>query len=230
MKCWICGNDADTGEHLVKASDLRSLFDVPSQDDPIYYHTSVVKNFRVGSLKAKVLKSPAHICNQCNSARTQPHDRAWQRLSETLRSRQPPIAAGESIRPNRIFPYNTAREMGNVHLYFLKLFGCRIMVDSVPIDISEFSDAILTRRPHPNVYLAFGPTPNLPKHKEAGMTAIHGDTRDGRCVFATWFYYVGALSVNLLYAIEGERRYGLTQAWHPRFGHKQLVMAMFVPD
>jgi hypothetical protein len=26
MKCWICGNEAQTGEHLIKASDMRAIF------------------------------------------------------------------------------------------------------------------------------------------------------------------------------------------------------------
>ena len=232
MQCWICGSQAATGEHLVKASDLKSLFGDPSQADPLYFHTSAIKNFKIGSLKAKVLKSPALICKRCNSATTQPHDRAWQRLSEALRSSQPPIAAGDILRPNRIFPYDTAREMRNVHLYFLKLFGCRIIDGSVPIDTADFGNAILQRRSHPNVYLAFGPTPDLllDKDRVAGMSEIQGAELDGRCAFATWFYHVGHLAVNIMYAIEGETRYGLKQAWHPRFGHKRLVMATFMSD
>jgi len=26
MKCWICGNPADTREHIIKQSDIRRLF------------------------------------------------------------------------------------------------------------------------------------------------------------------------------------------------------------
>jgi len=90
--CWICGGGAaETREHRSKASDLRSLFGTPTQADPLYFHTAKRKNFRVGSLKADVLKFSHRICIQCNAARTQPHDRAWAVLSETLRSRQPPI-------------------------------------------------------------------------------------------------------------------------------------------
>lgn len=230
--CWICGGGAaETREHRSKASDLRSLFGTPTQADPLYFHTAKRRNFRVGSLKADVLKFSHRICIQCNSARTQPHDCAWAVLSETVRLRQPLMAPGDILRANGIFPYGTSRAMRNVHLYFVKAFGCQIVEGDIPIDIVPFSRAILDGRPHPNLYLAFGPTPKEPGEPViAGGSDVHVAMLGKQCAFATWFYEVGSLSVNVMYAIEGERRQGLTQAWHPRFGHKRLVMATFAPD
>jgi hypothetical protein len=229
--CWICGGGAaETREHRSKASDLRALFGTPTQADPLYFHTAKHRNFRVGSLKADVLKFSHRICVQCNSARTQPHDRAWAILSETLRSRQPSIAPGNILRANRIFPYDTKRGMRNVHLYFVKAFGCQIVEGEIPIDIATFSRAILEEHPHPNLYLAFGPTLKQPGEPMiAGGSDVHIEMLGKECAFATWFYEVGNLSVNVMYAIEGEKRQGLIHAWHPRFGHKRLVMANFAP-
>jgi len=213
VACWICGERADTREHRTKASDLRSLFGIPTQAKPLYFHTAGRKNVKLPTLKAPELKFTAPICNRCNSARTQPHDFAWQRLSETLRAREPPIAAGTSVRTNRIFPYNTARAMLNVHLYFVKVFGCLILEGKIPIDIAPFSEAILQERPHPNVYLAFGPTPAPRAERMAGGSDVHTAMLKDKCAFATWFYEVGNLSVNVMYAIEGEKRDGLLKAW-----------------
>jgi hypothetical protein len=53
-----------------------------------------------------------------------PHDKAWERLSDRLRARR--LRVGQWVRANSIFPHYTRREMTNVHLYFLKLFGCMI--------------------------------------------------------------------------------------------------------
>jgi hypothetical protein len=39
MRCWICSDEADSAEHLIKASDLRALFGNVSQKNPIYFHT-----------------------------------------------------------------------------------------------------------------------------------------------------------------------------------------------
>jgi len=230
--CWICGGGAaETREHRAKVSDLRSLFGDPTQADPLYFHTAKRRNFRVGSLKADVLKFSHRVCVHCNSARTQPHDRAWAVLSGALRARRPPIAPGDVFRANGIFPYDTKRAMRHVHLYFVKAFGCQIVESNIAIDIVAFSRAILQDRPHPNLYLAFGPTPKeLGEPVIAGGSDVHVAMLGTKCAFATWFYEVGNLSVSVMYAIEGERRRGLTHAWHPRLGHKRLVMATFAPD
>lgn len=121
--------------------------------------------------------------------------------------------------------------MRHVHLYFVKAFGCQIVESNIAIDIVAFSRAILQDRPHPNLYLAFGPTPKeLGEPVIAGGSDVHVAMLGTKCAFATWFYEVGNLSVSVMYAIEGERRRGLTHAWHPRLGHKRLVMATFAPD
>lgn len=114
------------------------------------------RNRHIGSLDAELLKSPGRICSHCNNTRTQPYDLAWDKLSAALRTRTPAIAPGDIVRLNRIFPYGTAREMRNVHLYFVKLFGCHIAGNPIPLDIGGFADAIMHGRAHPCVYLNFG--------------------------------------------------------------------------
>lgn len=155
-KCWICGNDATTGEDKTKRSDLRSAFGVPTQSNPLFLHDQQRRNRHIGSLDAELLKSPGRICSHCNNTRTQPYDLAWDKLSAALRTRTPAIAPGDIVRLNRIFPYGTAREMRNVHLYFVKLFGCHIAGNPIPLDIGGFADAIMHGRAHPCVYLNFG--------------------------------------------------------------------------
>lgn len=153
MDCWICGDSGTTGEHKAKRSDLRSVFGVPTQSDPLYYHTHEAKNRPVHGLNAKILKFPDQLCAKCNNARTQPHDRAWEELSGWLRSCNPPIASGQLIQPVQIFRRNTAREMRYFHLYFVKLFGCTIREGNIPIDTASFARAILDHSAHRNVYL-----------------------------------------------------------------------------
>jgi hypothetical protein len=225
--CWICGDRADTREHRTKSSDLAAVFGKPSQDAPLYLHTEKRRNIKVGSLKSHVLKFRSPICNRCNSARTQPHDRAWQYFSETVRMHSPPIAAGQSFRANRVFPYDTRRQMRNVHFYFLKLFGLLILEGDLPMEIAPFADALLRERPHPNVYLAFGPAPDEPRVGATNVECLL--LPDKRCAFATWFYEIDNLFVNVIYAIDSEmRREGLRNAWHPRLGARRLVMKDFL--
>jgi hypothetical protein len=123
--CWIYKkNKADSGEHKTKRSDLLAVLGKPSQDQPFYYHDQAKRNRAVGSLDAKILKSPVRICSYCNNAGTQRQDFAWEAMSDRLRSRR--LTVGQSVRCNRIFGYSTKREMIDVHLFFLKLTGCMI--------------------------------------------------------------------------------------------------------
>ncbi len=224
-KCWICGNDGTTGEHKTKRSDLRAVFGSPTQADPLYYHDGRIKNRRVGSLDAKILKSPSLICQNCNTARTQPHDRAWEKLSAALRSHRPAITPGMTVRANSIFQYDTAREMLNVHLYFVKLFGCHIVACNIPIDINAFSRSILKEKAQPCVYLKFGHSNNATTGSSDVWAAV--PSPHDSAAFITWFYYIDRLVINVMFALDGEKRLGLLGAWHPRSGSKKLVIVGF---
>lgn len=222
--CWMCGDAGTTGEHKTKRTDLRTVFGTPTQDEPLYYHDANRSNQLVRSLDAKILKSPARICASCNNARTQPHDRAWEVMSAWLFDRQPTIKAGDIIRANRIFTYNTKQNMLGVHLYFLKLFGCMVVEagPKIPIDIQQFADAILKTRAHPFVYLKFTHGPET-----TGRSELHLEcTEDRKHVFSTWLYQVGWLTVIVMFATPSEKqRKGLFEAWHPKFGSNRLVIA-----
>lgn len=213
--CWICNtNKADSGEHKTKRSDLLAVLGTPTQSEPFYYHDLHKANRPVGSLDAKILKSPVRICVHCNNTRTQSHDRAWERMSDRLRSRQ--LAVGQWVRCNRIFGYHTKREMLNVHLFFLKLTGCMIAEakangHDVPIPLDSFSDAIMSGRPHAEVYLEFGRHDGI-----VGRSDLHCWTVDpGKGVLAAWLYELNTIAVSVIYAQAGrfeQRR----PVWQPR--------------
>lgn len=233
MNCWICGaSDAATREHRTKASDLKDLFGTPSQQDPLYFHANARpgkparRNVPIGSLKSDALKYTHRICLACNSSRTQPYDRAWAYASAELRSNVLRLSDRDSFRSNWLFPYETRHGMCNLHLYFVKLFGCQIVEGGIPIDIASFAKAILEGRPHPNLFLAFGHLSNLPV-AVAGGTDVHADLLNGQVAFASWIYQVGDLCVNVMYAVPGEHRQGLQVAWHPREGSKRLSFSKF---
>ena len=161
FKCWICGDVATTGEHKTKRTDLLALRE-PTQSNPAYFHDANRPNQLIRSLDAKVLKSTGRLCASCNNARTQPHDRAWEKMSKWIRVRRPALQPGNIVRANRIFMDNTKRQMLGVHLFFVKLFGCMIMESDkkIPIDTASLGDAILSDSAHPNVYLKFASSMN----------------------------------------------------------------------
>lgn len=214
LSCWICKkNKADSGEHKTKRSDLLAVLGKPSQGEPFYYHDLHKRNRPVGSLDAKILKNPVRICSHCNNTRTQPHDFAWEIMSDQLRSRR--LKVRQWVRCNRVFSHAAKPRMIDVHLFFLKLTGCMIAEakangHDVPISIDPISDAIMSGRPHPEFHLQFG------RHDGGiGRSDLHvWKTDPGQSVLAGWLYQLDTIAVSVIYAQAGrfEHRPDL---WHP---------------
>jgi hypothetical protein len=230
MKCWICGAEGTTGEHTTKRSDLRSVFGMTTQAVPLYYHDGNRKNQLIRSLDSRIMKFPNKICSYCNNTRTQPHDRGWERMSEWLRSRNPPIRPGAIVRARGIFPNNTSRGMLNVHLYYVKQFGCLIqhaalIGKAILVDLSTFASAIMSERAHPSVYIMFGCGRLFRGHPMTGRSNLRVGIRDGEsCVYAAWDYYVDGVGARVIFAAPDVNFPALERAWHPRFGTNRLVI------
>jgi hypothetical protein len=220
MNCWICGAKADSHEHTIKKSDLKSTFPNVSQKQPLFYSDDQIKNLPVNSLKSDCFMSPTKICKCCNNSRTQPHDRAWEQFSSAMRLTLKQPTLPKSVHAKSIFKYDTHHMMLNVHLYFIKLFGCHIATEKIPIDLAGFSSSIMNNKAHPNVYLGFWRI-----EERVGMSNIEAEIADnGDRIFVTWFYEIDNLAVNVMYASPGEKREGLVNAWHPRFGTNRPIM------
>ena len=224
VKCWICRvKDAKTGEHLIKHSDLRAVFGKPDQNQRFYFHDLQRANREVQSLRSDILKSPILICADCNTTRTQPHDRAWEHMSRWLRERQPSIRVGDFVRGNRILRHHTKRQMRNVHFYFLKQLGGMILEGkgNVPIEVTPVADAIMNNRPHPEVYLQFGRSDGT-----VGRLVKCIKLETGH-VLACLFYRVGAFTVNVIFAQAGGGWESLSATWHPRRSSNRFVITDF---
>lgn len=170
MKCWICPADEKaTGDHKIKASDLKALFRKPSQKKPLFLSTDLRRNIKIGSIKRSPhLKSKAPMCAYCNNTRTAPHDETWRKLSKYLREKRPIIKSNETIKLSKIFRGSVKRSMLDVHLFFVKVFGCAISENNISIDISGFSDAIMHQKAHPLIHLVFSPSIENGLKKYAG--------------------------------------------------------------
>jgi hypothetical protein len=121
--------------------------------------------------------------------------------------------------------------MLNVHLFFVKLFGCQIMEsdyklkNKIPIDIQTFSNAICNQQAHPRIYLSF----KYMKHSNivAGASdvcvSIDKENKNTEAAFAICIYCTDNLLVHIIYALPGEEREGLKSAWHPKFGCQRFL-------
>lgn len=226
LKCWICGGDAGSREHLVKASDLKSMFGPGvTQSAPLYFHDSHSRNQPVGGYKSKKLKYSPLLCSYCNNERTQSHDYAWEKLSEYLRTRNPPLRGGSAVKLTRVFPGSVRTSMLEVHLFFLKQFGCFIAQEKMPIPLEPFSKAILNGVPHPNVFIGFWVGLGPPGRKYVGRTQVQAALLNGHVAYAAWFYLVGPIAVNVIYSLPGEHRVGLARSWHPSSSERRIVIS-----
>ena len=214
MKCWICGDSADTGEHLIKASDMRTIFGHIRQNRPVFMHSAFRRNVLVKGINVDLLKSGARICQRCNNERTQPYDQAWQILSAYLRSTSH-LKVGNRINLSNIFPGVVHKSMLHVHLYFVKRFGCLIAENLIPIDVGSLSSSILNRMAHPRIFLAVSQHTNGNTSGLAGYSDLGAARLDDRVVFAVWHYILDRFSVRIIYAEPTEHRKGLIDSWHP---------------
>jgi hypothetical protein len=181
-------------------------------------------------VKSDKFKFDSKLCNECNSSLTQPHDKAWEKLSAYLQKNFPRISQVRRIDLSRVFPGATARSLLDVHLFFLKIFGCIIAEHNVPIDIAPFANALQNGTPHPNVYLAFDSSVGVTRHKFAGITPIQAVNKNGVPVFASWFYIVGNVAVDVIYSTEPQFMQVIRDFWHPQTSTKTLRLSNFKHD
>lgn len=213
--CWICGSLADSGEHMVKASDFRSLFPGVTHKSPVFRHTREKLNQPIKGANAHNLKFKPSLCQHCNNNRTQQYDLAWQELSEVLQAMSP-LRPGHELPTKRAFGTNANSKMLGVHFYFLKALGCMAVEYAIPLPIKSFAVAILAGMPHPHIRLGFSAVPPA-TGPSADIYVGHVDAvnRGNQTVGAAWFYVIGCAGVHVVYHEPATPRLARYRGWHP---------------
>ena len=217
MKCWICGDTADSREHFAKASDLRDYFG-RIEDEPVYKHTDTSLNDRIHSTKSNKLTFKTRLCRKCNNELTQPYDCAWAILSKYLQTNWPIIVKNKHFFWSKVFDNDTQTHALRVHLYFVKLFGCRILEERVPFNIGGFSEALLSGRPHANVFLTFANAPDIEiKDDRLGFFSKiqFGNYHSLLPDIGAWTYMFYPVSVRVSYLSRASPPEYRSRAWHP---------------
>jgi hypothetical protein len=144
---------------------------------------------RVGWVKpTEYAKRPNGVGFTHPTVLTQPYDCAWQQLSRYLHTQWKAISRRRGFDLGKVFPGHTKQATLDIHLYFIKVFGCLIVEGSLPIDISSFSTALRERRAHEEVYLVVAKTPLNPSQKVANVSAVHALNANGLSHAAVWMY------------------------------------------
>lgn len=129
-RCCLCGSTENlTGEHKVKASELRSIF---GRDPMVIGHFDGVNASRLAQgPKSREFHFAAKVCGECNSARTQPADNEFVRLH---RSAMDILLAGGD--PGEVFLLERYRINSqaylNVFRYLAKLLICHVAESEGP--------------------------------------------------------------------------------------------------
>ena len=215
MNCWICGNTAETGEHEIKASDLKLTFGQIDQKSPMYWKSHGQSFGKVGSFKNNKLKFPNRLCKKCNNERTQPYDLAWEKLSKFLKSELKSKTTHGKIDLNRSFPQEDKDTfIRHVQLYFVKIFGCFILKGGVPVDLTLMSKSLLKEAVCNSLYLFVLKVPE--DNPSVGLSEIRTLQKDGKTLVACFLYMVGEIVISIYYDPQKMDKRTIRKSLHPR--------------
>ena len=226
MNCWICNGSGDTGEHLIKASDMKLLFPDISQKGPAYKHTHDKKNIQIGSRKSNQLKSKALICALCNNQRTQPHDIAWENLSYYLYSNWSAINRTGFVDLETALSGSFEESSKFLQLYFLKLFGCLLIESKNKMLADAFAKSIMDEVSHDDVYLFFVKTKDFIGKSCVGISDLNAVFFDGnKLIRAAWVYMIGEMSLRIVYIHPKHGHLEPVRGWNPKDLSKKVRMS-----
>lgn len=232
-QCWICRKrPADSSEHKVKASDVRLTAPTLARSTPAYLQiNSTATNRKIGSAKAKALAFSPSICRYCNNTGTQPYDEAWQRLSYYLHANWVEITGRGSFDLSKPFAGEAATHALDVHLFFVKILGCKLQADKIQVDLASFSAALLDRTPHPEVTLLIANS-NVPAGQFLFYESDVSVLRNGDEVYsAVWMYLVHPVAIKVCYLKDGAPvREPVGFPWHPNRQRKIVKISPYKGD
>lgn len=130
--CWWCGAIATTGEHKYKKTDIKREFFDPSQPlAPVIIRDG--QQILVQGPNSDSLKFPLVLCAPCNTAKSQPLDRAYDLVIEYLAANEISLAQGAYIDFSKIDPISTVTTKLDFLRYVVKHICCRLSQNKVQI-------------------------------------------------------------------------------------------------
>jgi len=139
--CWWCGNPANSREHRFKRSDLVTQFGTGS-----YLESGGVVRGREGRLQevqgpnAKAVKFAPSLCEACNTARSQPSDRAYEQFIAYVVASEDAILRSSAIDLRDVYGRDWRGGAIDFTRYIAKHAGCRLAEAgvAVPADLRFF--------------------------------------------------------------------------------------------
>jgi hypothetical protein len=169
--CWWCGNTANSREHRHKKSDLKRIFGGDKKFDAVICRDDETIYLQgPDSHKAKFEKS---LCHNCNTARSQKFDLAYDQFITYIINNQDKIIRTGKFDWEDIFGENYIENKMNVLRYYTKHLCCKLSSNNITINKSII-DFLNFKTPIQYLYIKFEINLDLMKFLEF-MRKEHGD-------------------------------------------------------
>jgi hypothetical protein len=206
-RCWVCGNrPADDARHPEAATGGPAAPEPPS-------------------LLPAFMQC---LCGECGDPALQPYDAAWGRLSAYLHEHWGDIAARGSFDLSKPFHGEAAAVALNVHLFFVKVLGCKLFSEAIQVNLTPFATALRCRLPHPDVTLLVANT-----EVRSGQWLFHDSSvsvlRSGDEVYsAMWTFLAHPVAIKICYLKSGAPvREPDGFPWHPMRQRKIVKLSPY---
>jgi hypothetical protein len=156
QKCWICNlNEANSGEHKIKASDIRKLMGDKKFDG--FFKIEGEDFITINNSKHKSLKFPKVICDDCNNRITGQSDNSYDDFISYVTNNYDDLVADMKIDFKKIYGENWQKRKADLYRYLAKHAGCKTFSDHGEkyIDLSELSSFILGKESIKNFHVFF---------------------------------------------------------------------------
>jgi hypothetical protein len=124
--CWWCGAVADSGEHKFKRSDLVRAFGNGGWRGETAVAHVTDRILSPQSSRAKSLKFAKTLCHHCNTARSQPFDRAYDQFADHIRGDSIRILDTGVLDWRAIYGDEWMESVAQLIRYWVKHIGCRL--------------------------------------------------------------------------------------------------------
>lgn len=149
--CWICGCPATTREHKIQRTDLvrvhgRAKIFRSANLSYMRFDESIVP---LQGSKSNYVKYQNVLCGNCNNARSQPYDFAYDQFVQYIDNASESLLRRRQIDFESIYGEEWRESQINLFKYFVKTFGCRIADSdkSVPEDLRNFLNDVYPNYP-----------------------------------------------------------------------------------
>ncbi len=150
--CWWCGAPATTSEHKYKRTDLQRMM---RDGEHLIWGGDPQRPYSIKSVrKDPAVRFVKSLCEPCNTARSQPFDRAYDVYSNYIREHLDSLWHEDGMDMVAIYGEDWQMQQAYLARYFIKHFGCKLVEDGLtpPEQMADFLNGEATM---PNVQLAF---------------------------------------------------------------------------